>query len=494
MASAITAIASLLETAGGFAFFAIRELGGRARGFAFIGNEGFVALVMALAATSALAVLVGRETQPGWRSRHAPSAFLVLSLAALAGTGNLTGWLALAAGAGVVLAVRQRRLLGWMALAAGIAFGVSAATVTPLRHRVAHIASTVERGDWTEALTYRPIAWRAALEGARERPLLGQGPGTFETSFVPLRLTAEARLHRRLTKPELSAHFGTAHDEYLDAACSLGVPGALALVAAFALVAASLVPIVRRGNATAAQTTHEDSDADAALLCLAVLASAAVASLTWFPLQRVSSSVPILLVAGRALRLTSGKPVPLAPAPSRAARGVGLAVCAALVALVLPELPRHRAERSLAALEARVAMLAAAGARPPSAAFVHAAEESARDLGRWLPGDTRGLAAAGAAALFARDGATALRLYGEAITLGERAELVLDVGRAYALLDRRTEALAAFVRAVWLSPRLASELPQAAQPLVATEIERRERALATGDAGAIPPPAPLATP
>ncbi|MFN7952629.1 MAG: hypothetical protein U0610_12975 [bacterium] len=71
---------------------------------------------------------------------------------------------------------------------------------------------------------------------------------------------------------------------------------------------------------------------------------------------------------------------------------------------------------------------------------------------------------------------------------------MLDVGRAAALLDRRPEALAAFVRAVWLTPRLADELPEAAKPLVADEIRRREALLASGAPDAIPPATPSAVP
>ncbi|MFN7952628.1 MAG: O-antigen ligase family protein [bacterium] len=336
VAAAVTALASLLETAGGLALFDIRELGGRARGVALVGNEGVVALVMALAASSAAAVLVIQRESRGWLGKGAAAALLAVTIAALVGTGNLTGWLALAAGVVVVFAARLRRRLAWALLGLGLVLGLGVATVAPLRARLALTTTTLRRADWTVALTYRPIAWRAALEGVRERPLLGQGPGTFESSFVRLRLAAEQRLGRRLVKPELNAHFDAAHDEYLDAAAALGVPGALALVAVCGYLLARLVALLRPPAADPAPLPNQRDDADTALVCLAVLASAAVASSTWFPLQRLSSSVAILLVAGRAARVACGERAATTLEPHRRSRAVGVASIAVLALLALP--------------------------------------------------------------------------------------------------------------------------------------------------------------
>ena len=63
---------------------------------------------------------------------------------------------------------------------------------------------------------------------ARERPLLGFGPGTFGAEYVPHRLSAEIRAKRRFVSPLLSSSYGEAHNDYLQAASDAGIPVASA--------------------------------------------------------------------------------------------------------------------------------------------------------------------------------------------------------------------------------------------------------------------------
>ena len=74
----------------------------------------------------------------------------------------------------------------------------------------------------------------------------------------------------------------------------------------------------------------------------AVLATGAAAALTWFPLQRPITAVPLLLAAGRAWRVAAERPDADAEEPSREGSSSGLAALAALVWLVAPELPALR--------------------------------------------------------------------------------------------------------------------------------------------------------
>jgi O-antigen ligase len=136
--------------------------------------------------------------------------------------------------------------------------------------------------------------WSAALEMARERPLLGFGPGTFGAEFVPHRLKAEIRARRRFVNPLVTSSYGEAHSEPLQAVAEGGLAGLAAVAAAVALLAA--VGRTARGGGA--------GSAEAALL-LAILVAGAVASLTWFPLQRPVSAVPLLLAAGRGWRLSA---------------------------------------------------------------------------------------------------------------------------------------------------------------------------------------------
>ena len=488
-ASGVTALLTILQSLGWIGIFEVERLGGRGMAFALLGNEGLVGLVMALAATSLCAVLAHPQPAETRFGRAAMAALLILSLAALGVTGNLTGWLALAGGLATVVVVRFRSRAIGIAMAGAIGFAVAVGAVAPLRHRVETLVTSARHGDWTSALTYRPIAWRSAIELARQRPLVGFGPGTFEVEFIPGRVAAEERLGRRLANPNLEAHFAMAHDDYLEGVSTIGLLGSGAALAALALTLVRLARI-------AAHASSDDSSSDArpVSVCLAMATAGAISALTWFPLESPATSVPLLLALGRGWRLAmpedgsvdeegGGQDVARVW-PGRVALGL-------IVALALPEVPRFSGEHAIARASAVVQAASTSSAFPPAPSLLRMATESACAAERWIPGDTRGLVTAGAAALFQGDPAKGLDLYARAFARSERAEIDLDLGRAYAMLDRRPEALAAFVRAVWLSPALESALPEAARPLVAREVARREAALAAREASAIPPPPPL---
>ena len=128
---------------------------------------------------------------------------------------------------------------------------------------------------------------------ARERPLAGFGPGTFPAEYVPHRLSAEIRARRRFLSPMLTTSYGEAHNDYLQAASDAGIPVALLALAA----AGCLLVACARGIRV------RESEPEPAVL-LAVLVAGAVAALTWFPLQRPITAVPLLLAAGRAWRIS----------------------------------------------------------------------------------------------------------------------------------------------------------------------------------------------
>ena len=86
----------------------------------------------------------------------------------------------------------------------------------------------------------------------------------------------------------------------------------------------------------------------------------------------------------------------------------------------------------------------------------------------------------GAAELVAGAPERALSAYRAALELGDRAEIHLNLGRAWAMLDRREAAFAAFVRSVWINPELLEALPAAARPLVERELARLTGLLAEG--------------
>jgi tetratricopeptide (TPR) repeat protein len=83
----------------------------------------------------------------------------------------------------------------------------------------------------------------------------------------------------------------------------------------------------------------------------------------------------------------------------------------------------------------------------------------------------------------------ALETYREAFATGERSEIDLNLGRAYAMLGRRENAERAFVRAGWVSPEILDSLPEAMRDKAAAEVKRLTRDLYGGRLTE-PPPLP----
>jgi len=165
-------------------------------------------------------------------------------------------------------------------------------------------------------------------------------------------------------------------------------------------------------------------------------------------------------------------------------------VCGLLAAAAWPELPRYSAERRLrAATEAlRFLLTGQVAVVDPGAAFGRVADV-ALSAATALPGDPRPWVLAGSAHLSAGGGARALELYREASARGERAEIDLNLGRAYTLLGTEASAKAAYIRGGWVSPALLDSLPPDTARQIRSAITHLEAELAAGRLAA-PPPGP----
>src|SRR5262249_46546427 len=217
----------------------------------------------------------------------------------------------------------------------------------------------------------------------------------------------------------------------------------------------------------------------------------------WFPLQRPITAVPLLLAAGRVWRLASqaGAPEdaeePQAPAPSPGWAWARVALLVVVLGLLAwPELPRYRAERELRSAQGafRFVLTRTKEVSDPPAALRNVAA-AALDAARALPGDPRGLAIAAGTKLAGSEPDQAIALYREALATGERAELDLNVGRAYDALARNTDAAAWFVRGGWVSPPLLTTLLPDVAAAATAEVARLEAELRGGRLQA-PPPMP----
>jgi O-antigen ligase len=290
--SAFNGAVSLLQWRGVFRPFALAGAAAREITGAFAGNVGYLALAMALAAVAGLAIVL-EARRPGVRA--AAAAATALFVADLVVNQNLTSLTAVAAGSAAFVAARRGRRTILPAVAVIAALLVGVAVFRPARARAREAVRAARAGDWDRLLTYRLGPWAAAVEMVKERPLLGYGPGSFAAEFVPHRLKAEIGARRRFVNPLVTSGYGEAHSEPLQAVAEGGLAGLAAIGAAGAL----LFALWRAARA---------ADSGEAALLLGVLVAGAVAALTWFPLQRPITAIPLLLAAGRAWRLAAERP------------------------------------------------------------------------------------------------------------------------------------------------------------------------------------------
>ncbi len=293
----LNALLALLEVAGWVQLFQLESVSGRNRAFGLVGNEGILAISVALAVPLAVPIVL--------RSRSTALRAGAGGLLALAGLTLLVT----ASATGVVAAFASLAVVGWTMLPGwrirlGLLGGGALLLLTALAMlssgRATIVLEGLRRGDWNPLLTYRLGPWLAATEMIRDRPILGFGPGPFGAEFVTHRLAAEARTHSRLgVAGSRQTSFGEAHDDYLQALAELGIPGALSAFAAAGMVLAGLFGVAARGT---------DGDREEAAVLLAVLVAGAVAAVAWFPFQTPTLAVPLLIAAGRGWRLLAREP------------------------------------------------------------------------------------------------------------------------------------------------------------------------------------------
>ena len=291
--AAVNTGVSVLQARNIYRPFALITPGSREATGAFVGNPGSFAVALAMAAVSCLGVLL-------WSSRTGLRAAAALGALVFVGgllvNRNLTSWTALVAGTLILLVCRYGRRAAPGIAALLLLVGVGVLAYRPLRQRAAETVSALRDRDWDRLFTYRLGAWSAAVEMARERPWAGFGPGTFGAEFAPHRLRAEIALRAKLVNPLVTSSYGEAHCDYLQPFAEEGVPAGAAVLATVVLLFWGLVRATRRRDPMAARAET--------VFLLAFLGAGAVAALTWFPLQRPISAVPLLLAAGRAWKIS----------------------------------------------------------------------------------------------------------------------------------------------------------------------------------------------
>lgn len=292
--NAINAVISLMQAFGGLQLFSYATVGGRANVSALMGNDGLLALSMAIAAVIALE----RMLTPRASKRPLYVLLFVLYVGTILLNRNATAIVAVAAAA-MFIGGRQ---FGWkravaVALVSAVVFVGAAALLSPARGRIREIVTSGSAGAWNEVLSYRLGAWYAAGEMIRERPLLGWGPGTFGAEFVPHLLRAELSHRTKLSNPFLSGAYVEAHSDYLQLAAECGLLAAVLVALAMSVTMATAISVAPRE-----QRQH-------VTLMVSIVLVGAIAALTWFPMQRPAIALPMLLAIGALWRASAAAEV-----------------------------------------------------------------------------------------------------------------------------------------------------------------------------------------
>lgn len=381
-----------------------------------------------------------------WRShgrrRLGWAALLGVCLYGLALTQTLTALAALAAGTIVLWAVVLPPRRAAVLLGSGLVVVlVACLAVVPLRHRVAAKVGELARGDLNQVLTGRLDAWRAAGWMLREHPLLGVGQGAFRAEFADAKLALLGEGVEFWGGHEYPT-FANVHNELLEVGADLGLLG----LAALAWGLWVLVGAARRS-------------ADPGLAWGGITA-VGILSLGDFPFRVAITAMPALLFLAWVL-------VPRQEGPPAAGPRLGgrplfwIFVPLLAVSLVFQTVrlrDRVRASRILQAVERVTYALEARGQVPARVLWTHVRllEEAAKDD----PAAVGIPLAEGSQYLLLNRPTEAIASYRRALELEPRPEIYLNLGRAYRLTGEVGQAGRAFERAVELDPRLADEVPE----------------------------------
>ena len=167
----------------------------------------------------------------------------------------------------------------------------------------------------------------------------------------------------------------------------------------------------------------------------------------------------------------------------------GFFLAAVLAALVAPELRAYRAERLLRlGTEALRQLVAHPNEVADPSGALSRIEQIALSAAPPLPGDPRPWLLAGGTRLVGGEPDRAILFYRHANELGERAEIDINLGRAYEARGDLLGSRAAFLRGIWISPPLIGALLPDVAAEIAPEIRRYEELLRAGRLGSPPPP------
>lgn len=242
--------------------------------------------------------------RPGvtWRNHAAAWLTLVLAVAVLALNGTRGGLLALLVPMSLLLFVRHPSLKGPKVVVAIAGVVVAVAALYALVDgngggRFAVVESEIkqfQKGSVDTSVGARLALWGIAVDTVRAKPWVGTGVGQFHTAVMASRYCAV----NPADHPEV-CRLGHAHDDMLEAAATMGLPGLIAVLAIF-LVPGWLFMKFRRICRQAGNQLGERL----AISGMAVVAASLISGLTQVTMAHQANAVFYAGITGLLLGLT----------------------------------------------------------------------------------------------------------------------------------------------------------------------------------------------
>jgi len=255
---------------------------------AFLGNPTDVAafLIPTVIAFASLAV-ADRKRRPIFLAIAVVFAILMVSTRILTAVFAMIAML-------FVLATLITRKSTLIALAVGICGGAFLFLYPPLRTKIHDTANDIRARRYGHILSSRLPAFLAAWEMIADHKLIGIGPGCFSYQYFDYKLKAEGRHAWMLDSEARSINFAEAHNDHLQVAAEMGVPGYLLFLTGLALLAS--------GSFRRAAPADPDVRTEFSRLCSLPLAVGfAIFAAAQFPLRLPAAMIGFLFLAGLAI-------------------------------------------------------------------------------------------------------------------------------------------------------------------------------------------------
>jgi len=212
------------------------------RATALLGNPNIVGSYMAL-----MAVIFAATAIRSSGARRVWQAFgAVVAAAGVLVSQTRTAVIALVAGVILLAIGRSLKRTLIVATAFGAILGIAAALRMPAITNLAKLPQKIQKRGVMAATSGRLLPVLVGMEMIRDRPLTGQGPGTFKAQYMPYAVPVIDG--KRLPPGILSLNFGEAHNDHLQLIAETGIPGYLLFLALVVVLVRSIRTTSRRDS------------------------------------------------------------------------------------------------------------------------------------------------------------------------------------------------------------------------------------------------------